>query len=389
MWSVRAGVWLGLVVAACGGASGSGAGARAGAPPPSTAEPSTAEPSGSGAAPTGTQTPEPTSGPSAPSALGSDGASSAEIVAAPTFELHEWGVVDVPFSGPVEIAAGAGAPSRPMAVRKPVVYVHLLDGVTETSFSVRVGLGGSFVEHDPPGTLAGNVLEWPSITARATHCAPHVPTGPCGAPDGVCEVAELARYDAPSAACLDVGGVQSSLLFYRGQAASVSLPLSATRAADGSVTATASATFYGTPGGLVRLSSGMDPSWPAGRVVVSRVEAPGYGGSVTIPVGTETITRADGIAELTRAIVALGLTDDEAAAFTAAWADELFGPDPSGARDAPLRGRAAPVLGPRLPDVLLYFLPYPTLDTISSLDATPWPRAFHRAMLVRVDLGPV
>ncbi len=370
-----------LLVGACGGAP-PGAPERASTPPSETAQGRATE--ATSASETGSSVPE--AAPAPPPSRSDERAD--EAVAAPTYDLHEWGVVDVPASGPVEIAAGAGAPARPVAVRKPVLYVHLLDGATETPLSLRVALGGSLVEHDPPGAVRdGNVLEWPSITARAAHCAPHVPSGACATADGVCEVAELARYDAPSAACLEVDGVRSSLLFYRGSAPSIPLPLTATRAADGTVTATASATFYGTPGGLLRLSSAMGPSSPAGRIVVSRAEAPGYGGSVSIPVGTETITRAEGVAELTRSFTALGLTEDEAAAFVAGWGDELFGPASTVTRDAPARSRLAPD-GPRLPDVLLYFMPYPTIDAVSALDAQPRPRVLRRAMLVRIDLGP-
>jgi hypothetical protein len=302
-------------------------------------------------------------------------------------------VIDVPSSGTTEIAAGAGLPQRPMAVRKPVVYAHLLDGATEQTFGLRVALAaGAFVEHDPAATISGSTLEWPQVTAHASHCATTAASAraarrlsamACDASDGVCEVEELPRYDAPSAACLHVGDVDTGLLFYRGQAPSVSLPLSATRATDLTATVTASASMSGAPGQILRISTNLSGPWPMGRIVVSRAAFPTAGASVPLPVGTDVITRAEGIAELRTSLLALGLTDDEAAAFLAGWADELFGAD-----EATREATRGPV-GPRHQDVLLYFLPLAAVDSIATLTATPTPRAVRRAFLVRIDLGAV
>ncbi len=357
---------LAAILVACGSASPS--------PSPS---PSPATPSPSPA------TPSPSPSPSSP--------------AGAAYELHEWGVVDVPESGPVEISAGAGQPQRPMSVRKPVVYAHLLDGAAEQTFGLRVTLGaGSFVEHDPAGTLAGTTLEWPHVVARAAHCAPAAPGSArraapgCGTTDGVCEVTELPRYDAPSAACLDVDGTQTALLFYRAQVPSVTLPVDVTRAADLTVSVTGTAAVEHVPGGMMRLSTALSGPWPQGRVVVARAGLPSTGQTVMLPVGTEAITRAQGMDELRRILVALGLTDDEASAFLNGWADELFGADTGPQRDATreaTRWAASP--GPRRQDVLLFFLPASSIDGIATLAATPAPRAVHRAMLVRIDLGAV
>ena len=328
------------------------------------------------------------SGSASPSASAS--ASGSASPSASPYELHEWGVIDVPSNGSTEIAAGAGQPQRPMSVRKPVVYVHLLDGASEVTFGLRVALRtGTFVEHDPAGTIAGTTLEWPSIVARAAHCATSARYARRAAPacstiDGVCEVDELPRYDAPSSACLDVGGVQTGLLFYRGQAPSVPLPLAASRASDLSVTVTASASLAGAPGGLIRLSTALSGPWPMGRIVVSRAPLPVSGGSVSLPVGTEAITREQGMAELRTSLIALGLTDDEASAFLAGWGGELFGADVSA------RGTVGDLpVGPRHQDVLIYFLPAASVDAIAALTATPTPRAIRRAFMVRIDLGAV
>lgn len=310
------------------------------------------------------------------------------------YELHEWGVVDVPSDGSaVELAAGAGRIERPMSVRKPVIYVRLVGGATEATFGLRVALGGgTIVEHYPAATFTGGGLEWPSVVARAAHASARWASDPsrgatgCGTPDGVCEVLELEHYDAPSAAGLDVGGVQTGLLFYRASMPSVTLPLTAGRGADMTVHVSATTSMAGAAGSIWRLSTSLSGPWPIGRVVVSRAAFPTPGASVDIGVGTTVITRAEGVQELGQALASLGMTEDETAAFMAGWADELFGADAAGARRE-VRDLAAQ--GPRLQDVLLFFLPEPAVDAISTLTATPPPRSIRRAFLIRIDLGPV
>ena len=260
-----------------------------------------------------------------------------------------------------------------MSVRKPVIYVRLLDGATEATFGLRVALrSGDIVEHFPPATFFGGGLEWPSITARAAHETARYASEPtrrgrmsCGTIDGICEVAELARYDAPSAAGLDVGGVASGLLFYRASLPSVTLPISAVRRADLTVRVSATASMAGAAGSIWRVSTAMSGPWPVGRVVVSRSAFPVAGATVDLAVGTTVITRAEGTAELGQALAELGLTADETAAFMAGWGDELFGADGT-SREA----RDLATAGPRLQDVLLFFLPEAAVDAISTLTAT-------------------
>ncbi len=343
---------------------------------------------------TSSSTPAPSATPSpapAPSATPSPAPSATPAVTS-SYELHEWGVVDVGEGGsPTELSAGAGQPERPMSVRKPVVYVHLLDGATEATFGLRVALSGwSIVEHFPAATFFGGGLEWPTIVARAGHDPSRwsYPSRgrrmPCASADGICEVMELDRYDAASAAALDVFGVATGLLFYRASLPSVSLPLTATRSPDLTAHVTATASMAGAPGTILRLSTAMSGPWPIGRVVVSRAPFPAPGQSVDLPVGTTVITRAEGVAELGTSLAALGLTPDETAAFMVGWADELFGPD-----GAQREARDATVTGPRQQDVLLFFLPELAVDSIATLTATPPARAIRRAFLVRIDLGAV
>ncbi|MCA9605435.1 MAG: hypothetical protein KC619_07560, partial [Myxococcales bacterium] len=167
-------------------------------------------------------------------------ASSDEAAAAPSYEVHEWGLIDVDASGAVEVAAGPGRPQPAISVRKPVLYVRLDDGLDTMRFAARVQIpGGTIVEHWPAGQLSGDVLEWPAVEAGP--CAPtaaretprdRVMQRACDTPDGYCEVFDLPGYVADGSACLDVGGVDATLLFYRGALAAVTLPYRVSRSGD-------------------------------------------------------------------------------------------------------------------------------------------------------------
>ena len=343
-----------------------------------------------------TQSTEPSTSaetPPASTSATSEAAPPPTTAASAPYALHEWGVVDVAPSGAVEISAGAGQPQRPISVRKPVVYVHLLDGTAEQTFGLDVTLpSGTFVEHAPDATLGGTTLSWPHVTARPTHCATPAGGGAsatarrgpalvCAAMDGVCEVNELPRYDASTAACLDVNGVTTGLLFYRGTAPSAALPISAQRDPSGNLVVTASrgGAVHGT---LLRVTV------TGHGVVVARVAAPSAGASTTVPVGTEPLSRAQGLDALRTSLGELGLDAAESEAFFAGWADELFGPEPGAARELRDRGYAGDPSGPRASDALLYFLAPDAVDAIATLHPTPAPRELRRAFLVRVDLGP-
>ncbi len=348
---------------------------------------------------TGSADPSPPASGSPPASTSATGeaetpppSTTAPASASAPYALHEWGVVDVMANGATEIAAGAGLPQRPMSVRKPVVYVHLLDGSAEQTFGLDVTLvSGSFSEHAPDGSIAGATLSWPSVLARAAHCTTPAGGGAsarrslravCASTDGICEVDELPRYDASTAACLEVSGTRTGMLFYRGSAPSVALPLSVRRDASGSVTVTTSRGAQ-THGELLRISV------TAAGVVVVRAPAASAGASVTLPVGTEALSRAQGIAALRAPLGELGLDAAETDAFLAGWADELFGADTTAARELPGRGYAGDPGGPRLTDVVLYFLAPSAVDAIATLHPMPAPREVRRAFLVRVDLGPL
>jgi hypothetical protein len=65
--------------------------------------------------------------------------------------VHEWGLVDVPLSGPAEIGAGPGQPDGSvMSVRKPVIYVHADPGSAPITLDVVARFpSGELVEHWP------------------------------------------------------------------------------------------------------------------------------------------------------------------------------------------------------------------------------------------------
>ena len=314
------------------------------------------------------------------------------------YELHEWGVIDVPISGELHVTSGPERRILPPPVvgtahaRKPVIYVHLLDGAAEATFGLRVTLarGGAFRELSPQGTVTGETLAWSQIVARREHCdtnahlnLPIVSGHPaCDTVDHVCEARELALYDAPSAACVTVGDETAGLLFYRAASPASALPITATRAADLTLSVTANASLVGSSGGLLRISHSLAGRSVPAAMTIARAAFPTVLATVTIAAPTDPLVRADAISELRRGLTERGLSDDEASAFLTAWDCELFGTDPT------LPAHAGTVLHP-LVDSLLYFLPPGAVDGVARLDATPPPRAVHRAFLVRVDLGAV
>lgn len=306
-------------------------------------------------------------------------------------EVHEWALVDVLEGGTTEVGSGPGHPAPGMAVRKPVVYVHLADGVDELSFSLDARMtSGSILEHWPAGALDGAHVRW-DVRARRAHCDTIVPgarDARWGTPaDGVTELPDLPSYDAPSAACLTVGDASAGLLFYRGTMGMPSLPLTVTRGADMTATVTATGDTSGAPGEVLRVSTALSGPWPLGHVVVSRVAMPARGETVTLAVGTEAVDVTAEGAHLAEAMLALGLAADEAAAFVHAWSQGLFG-DASAAREA--RSARLPAIAPGPPqDSVIYWLSTPAVDAIATLAIDPPPAAVRRAFLVRVNLGSV
>lgn len=311
----------------------------------------------------------------------------------PDVELHEWGLVDATLrDATIDVGAGPGSapPAHPMPVRKPVLYAHLRDGLDQVSLSVGVRLpGGALLEHWPAGEASADGLRWPGVTVRRGACAQPddvlgrgpiardqpqrepVPARACDAPDGFCERFELPGYRTTDHDCLDVGGTSASLLFYRGSAPASALPIALSRAADGTMTASARRSMAGAPGTMLRIRE-----TPQG-VTIARAPYPGVGQSLTIATPAAPLVPADEHAALDRDLRALGLTESESDAFRRAWASTLFaGPSASGRRAA----RVSPER-----DVLLYWLPEDAVSALAALELGERV-AVRRAILVRVDL---
>jgi hypothetical protein len=325
--------------------------------------------------------------PSSPSPSEPAPASDPTPASAVEVELHEWGLVDHALAtGAVELATGPGEPARPMPMRKPVIYAHLADGVDRAELSVAATVaGGQVLEHWPAPVIEGPTVRWPHVVVTRGACAGHDDPSAvareasqrdalsyCRAPDGFCEVRELATYRTTDHDCLEVGGAVASLLFYRATASPEGLPITATLGADGALVITARRSMSGAPGALLRIREASD------GVYLARTGPPGVGQSVTLASPTEPLRAADERAALDRDLRALGMTASESEAFLRAWASELLaGPSASGRR-------AARWSGPR--DILLYWLPEDAVTALSALAIEPATVRVRRAFLVRVDL---
>ena len=309
-----------------------------------------------------------------------------------TFDVHEWGLVDVPLSGPTEIGAGPGQPDGSvMSVRKPVIYVHADPGSAPITLDVVARFpSGELVEHWPTTsewqstTTDTTSIAWRGLAVGACDASASATRGPvserearaCATVDGYCEVADLPQYVTDDASCLSASGFQTSLLFYRGRTTQASLPL--TVASSG----TALSITSSVPGGAgvlyVRQGRGIEIPWP------------GPGG--TIPLPDAFSESFDGPA-LTRILASrladAGLTSSEADAFLRAWAGPLFGTswplaeDEAARRDISGRFRR-PLAAP--PPALIYVMPEATVSQLAELTITPTPRSVRRVMVVRVDL---
>ncbi|MBX3272460.1 MAG: hypothetical protein KF729_19530 [Sandaracinaceae bacterium] len=266
-------------------------------------------------------------------------------------------------TGVFDALTGGDAPRR-----KPVLYFHLDPPATSLRVELTVSLGatGRVIEHFPPATLAAHQVTWSGVELAHETCSggpyPAADAPACqSVPDGYCELAELARYASEDASCLTFGGTQHNFLFYRGGGPAPDLPLTITRAPDGSVTV--ANTTMGTPfGPMLRLRR------VQGVVQVSTVAIPAPGLAVTIPPPANAATEAHR-AEVRQQLRAIGLTEGEAEAFERAWFAELFD--------------AASSTPQAFPDAIFFFLPAEQVDGYAHLEPSPPPSATARAMAVR------
>lgn len=326
-----------------------------------------------------------------------------EMDVSPTYDLHEWGLITTSARG-FELGAGPGQrvmPEEMLTVDKPILYVHA-DSAFDLSVEVTPRSGLTFAEIWPPM----NESTWQvSVSPEPCRGGHTYPTS-CSAPDGYCEVAELALYETDDAACLSAGENTLPLLFYRMRHADEgpTLPLEIKK--DGDEVVAENRGWDDGVGALWRVT------WDgnAGVAHAARAAVPARGERVSLARPT-----SGGVADARAAIRAdlgtHGLTAPEAEAFMRAWDEALFGSASDGTRDRRGTdgddGLAAdepvqvsdetdidsltndiPAIqgGPRIADVLLYWLPRSNIDAMAELDAQPAPRNLRRAILVRVDL---
>lgn len=297
-----------------------------------------------------------------------------EPIAAAPYTVHEWGVVDVVGSGRARL--GSGAPiSSPTSgiVREPILYFHLDPGAgpLDVDVDVRLPMGEIYESFPPTQAPPGSRAHWP-LTLTPGHCSTVPGNGAgCSAPDGICEVPSLGRFDVPSADCVRVGSTDAGMLFYRA-AIAPSLPLFA-RSVGARVDVTATRSMAGAPGGVLYVETGLGGTFSA------RASFPPPGATVRLPPPTS-INRVDEEGQLARDLRELGLDESETAAFIDGWAGELFG-----CAGAPA---AATHIPPAPERYLIYFLSEPQVSELSELNLEPAPRAVRRAFLVRHRIAP-
>jgi hypothetical protein len=328
----------------------------------------------------GSPRPEPRAEPSSPSDPSSPSEHETPVVA-----IHEWGLIDVDLaSGTAELSAGPGMPSTPVMARKPVLYLHLLEGDAQ-SLTVRARVpGGRILEHWPAGELAADSIAW-NVGVRRGPCG-EAGRGPareardttCQSVDGFCETPELPRYVTTDHDCLDVAGTEASLLFYRASVDASALPLRVERANDLSVRITSLRDGWDGPRNIVRVSRGLVGTWPLGRAMTARATIPRHGETAVMPVGETMLDPAAERETMARVLTELGLTTSEAEAFVGAWAETLF----------PAGGDTRRWSQHPSEDVLLYWLSQADVARFAVIDASPAAITLSRAFLVRITFPP-
>ncbi|MGE0788542.1 MAG: hypothetical protein AB7S26_22895 [Sandaracinaceae bacterium] len=268
----------------------------------------------------------------------------------------------------VDHATGGQLPVRPtVGRRKPVLYFHLTDPATPVTIRLSVNLGtGRMLEHFPGAQLTDHGVTWNDVRIGGSSCegGPY-PTsdGPAcsNVADHYCEAAELAHYSSSDAGCLTFGGLEHNFLFYRGDGPAPTLPVTITRADDGTVRIQNDG-IAEPVGPLLRLRRVGD------AIQVSQVAMPARGSSVSLARPSE--AASDTHRDIVRdQLEEIGLTGGESQAFETAWFGELF----DGAASTPHA----------FSDAVLYFLPEESVDGFAHLEATPPPAGTVRAMAVR------
>ncbi len=304
------------------------------------------------------------------------------------WEIHEWGVLSVSaerlghgrlVAGPAGTAPTPRIPSPMGRKKKPVLYVHLGKGVEDMTFSVEVApTHGRVVEHWPrtPGASVAPTISWRDVRASTRACDgkrfayPKLGDPDCAAPDGICEVAELAVVETADGVCLEVAGKTFEHLFYRADLDTLDLGI-----------------VIEPDGGQLRLANrGAAVLATALRVTsagtrestrVDRLDRIAPGAHILLPApptGASGTDIAGAIETLHNELIARGLTEDEADAFGRAWEPDLFG-----AVGAATASAAAT-------DVVLVWLDPAAIEALVPLTITPAPTATRRTHLLVIEL---
>lgn len=297
-----------------------------------------------------------------------------------------------PLGSGLRSGRGVEGPSRGMGQGigtigvKPVIYVHLDEGVDSARFALRLAVPSeNLLERWPAGAELA-VAErarnagWSRVDVRRGACVD--PTTPPAADsetcrsvrDAFCEAAEIPRYAGGAASCLSVADSSAEVLFYRaGDLPTQHLPLRMVGSGDTwTIERVGDAELLGPIFWLTASATG-------GEVHIRRLGLGDLGRPLdpTIPGRTEA---ANVRVELTAEAVRRGLSQAEAEAFVDAWSPAFFdrctrsGPEASGTIPVALRQSERS---------LLYFAPESVIDAMLPLSTDPPARATHRVFLVR------
>ena len=321
---------------------------------------------------------------------------------APSYEVHEWGLVRRAFPDRIVVSGPPGTSRmEAMPVAKPVLYFHR-DGEGALAIDVEVAMpSGHVVEHWPlttttptPSAIRGvggvsrRRIRWADVALLEGDCrGSHYPRStepPCNAVPDFCEAAELATVEAEDGDCVHVAGQPFDHLFYRGEVTTPpTFPLELALEGD-----TLRVTHRGRspiPGKLVRVRRS--------GAAVSVIEAPSPGASATLP--PPSTPNGEGARALADSLRSAGLTDAETRAFSRAWDVELFGvitasvttipPAPATASADTIV--AAMPMAPPADDALLYVLPIDDADALATLRFDPPPRVVRRAIVAWIDVA--
>lgn len=306
------------------------------------------------------------------------------------YEVHEWGLVRAAPSGALSLGGPSAHAAYEVGIGKPVLYFHLAGTAPlDVEVTARLAEGGAMAESWPlaaePGAPAAT---WRGRVSRGScHHArlPRRADRPCSEVDDGCEAATLSLAESADADCITVGEQRANHLFYRGSVRGAGpLPLEVERLADGRVRVRNRGASP-IPGVLLRVRLA---HWAPDVVDAAMSATPPLPGE-TIELSSPAGSIADAAAQVSKMLREQGLTAGEAAAFRRGWDEELFGlgpgcdrgPDPHRLRDeARAAAGSIPPLPPRWTDSLVYFLPRPAIEHLSTLEFAPRPTQVRRAL---------